>query len=252
MSLSFVLIHGGCHGAWCWTRVGWHLRDAGHQVDAIDLPGRDGGPGAREIDLERYVETALAALDRATGPVVVVGHSMGGVTASLAAERRPEAITSLVFVNAVIPENGGAGFPKVQTAGAECALLAPGAMELSSDGGIVTVAPDRAAAAFYHRCEPEDVAWAVPQLGPEPMRPLMTPVRLTPERFGSVPKFYIGSRQDRVLPWWLQGQMSAACGAELLELAADHSPFLSAVDELVEVLLEVPDGIGAGYCSPDS
>jgi hypothetical protein len=55
----------------------------------------------------------------------------------------------------------------------------------------------------------------------------MVPLRVTGDGFGSVPKIYVGSRDDRVLPWRFQLQLSKAAGAQFVELRGDHSPFLS-------------------------
>lgn len=57
---SFVLVHGGGHGSWCWDRVVGPLRDAGHRVEAVDLPGRD---GTLPDGYDAYVDVVAAAVD---------------------------------------------------------------------------------------------------------------------------------------------------------------------------------------------
>ncbi|TAM65708.1 hypothetical protein [Mycobacterium sp.] len=61
-------------------------------------------------------------------------------------------------------------------------------------------------------------------------------MRVTGSRFGSLPKTYIGSRNDRAVPWQLQHEMSARAEAHFIELDGDHSPFMSATDDLVAAL----------------
>ena len=61
-------------------------------------------------------------------------------------------------------------------------------------------------------------------------------MRVTGSQFGAVPKTYIGSRDDRAVPWQLQREMSEQAGADFIELDADHSPFMSATDDLVAAL----------------
>src|SRR5688500_1551345 len=104
---TFVLIHGGWAGGWTWERVAPLLEAAGHRAVAPDLPGHgsDRTP-ISEITLERYVDRVLEALDAAAEPVVLVGHSSGGVVITQAAERRPEKVRRLVYLCAYLPGDG--------------------------------------------------------------------------------------------------------------------------------------------------
>lgn len=235
MVTTYILVHGGLHGSWCWQRVVGPLTDAGHAVVAVDLPGRGGTVGA---DLEAYEQVVADAVDRAKAPVILVGHSLGGVTVSKFVEDRPDAAARLVLVNALLVEDGEAALPKLLTAGEECAFMQPGALVFSEDGSTVSVARDFVVEGFYNRCSAADAEWASSQLCAELVAPLMVPLHITAGGFGSVPKVYLGSRNDRVLPWWLQVKMSNAAGAQMIELGGDHSPFLSVPDDVVGCLLE--------------
>src|SRR6185437_11018341 len=77
---NFLLIHGAMGGAWVWERVIAGLEAAGHSASAIDLPGQgsDATP-LPEITLYRYAEAVCDTLDGMDGPVVLTGHSMGGM-----------------------------------------------------------------------------------------------------------------------------------------------------------------------------
>jgi len=134
---TYVLVHGALHGSWCWERVTRPLRDAGHAVDAVNLPGRD---GTGSTDLEAYTRVVAAAVNRAQPPVILVGHSFGGVTVSQFVESAPDAVAGLILVNALLVEDGEAVLPKIQTAGEECVFLQPGALVFSEDGSTVSVA----------------------------------------------------------------------------------------------------------------
>jgi pimeloyl-ACP methyl ester carboxylesterase len=95
---TFVLIPGAGGSAWVWSRVARLVREAGHEVSAIDLPGDDAAAG-----LPRYTQLVVDAI----GPraeVVLVAGSLGGFTAPLVCERVP--VRALVLVNAMIPEPG--------------------------------------------------------------------------------------------------------------------------------------------------
>jgi pimeloyl-ACP methyl ester carboxylesterase len=103
---NFLLIHGACHGGWCWERVAPLLEAAGHSVAAPDLPGHgDDATPMSELSLERY-GAFVAELAVSYGPVVLVGHSMAGAVISRAAEAVPDQIERLVYLTAYLPQSG--------------------------------------------------------------------------------------------------------------------------------------------------
>jgi pimeloyl-ACP methyl ester carboxylesterase len=233
---SFVLIHGGCHGAWCWEPVIERLAARGHDATAIDLPGRGATAGRlATVTLEESVEEVADAV-AAAGVPILVAHSMGGVPCSAFAERHPGAIRGLVYLNALIPRDGQAGLPLlVDEAGPDCALSDADAVRVSQDGASVTVPPELALEAFYGRCAADVAAAAVDRLCPEPLAPLMTPISLT-GRSTQTRKTYIGATGDRAVPPAFARRMADAAGADYLTIDADHSPFFSAPDSLVDML----------------
>lgn len=94
-----LLVHGGYHGAWCWT--GWieRLASRGRTVAALDLRGHGGLPlpdGFAATGFEGFVDDVVAAVDSFDRPPVVVGHSLGGLLVTLAATRRATAGLLLV------------------------------------------------------------------------------------------------------------------------------------------------------------
>lgn len=103
----FVLVHGQWHGSWCWSKVVPLLTAQGHRVTAIDLPGRGGDPKELEkLTPTDYVSAVNRVLDAAPEPVVLVGHSLGGGTISLAGEARPDKIKRLVYLTAFLVPPG--------------------------------------------------------------------------------------------------------------------------------------------------
>jgi pimeloyl-ACP methyl ester carboxylesterase len=215
------------------------LRSAGHRVEAVDLPGRPGGPAWPTIDMASYVDVVTSAIDRAGEPVVLAVHSLGGVAASLAVESRADAISRVVFVNSLLLNDGEGALDALTRGGQDCVLLRPGALVPSEDGATIFVdSTDTAIDAFYNCCDPTVAKEAASQLVPEPLPPVLQPLAVSAARFGSVPKTYIGAKNDRTLPWALQQQMSDAYSARFVELGGDHSPMLSATDDLLTVLAE--------------
>ena len=103
----FVLVHGAFGGAWCWEPVTGPLREAGHTVDTLDLPG--GGADRTPVDgitLARCAKRVCDVLASQPDPAILVGHSMGGGVVTQAASDCPEHVASLVFVAAFMPADG--------------------------------------------------------------------------------------------------------------------------------------------------
>lgn len=103
----FVLVHGACHGAWCWYKLVALLRHAGHHVTALDL----GGSGIHSDQIHEvtsiwdYVQPLMEFLGSIPEDekVILVGHSYGGLPISLAMEMFPQKISVAAFVTAYLP-----------------------------------------------------------------------------------------------------------------------------------------------------
>jgi pimeloyl-ACP methyl ester carboxylesterase len=112
---TFVLVPGMCHGAWCFDDLSASLRTAGHRVLALTLTGVAERahllPGG--VNLDTHITDVLAAIkaDGANGAIdglVLVGHSYGGMVITGVADRIPDRVDALVFLDAVVPHDGEA------------------------------------------------------------------------------------------------------------------------------------------------
>ena len=236
---TFVLVHGAWHGAWCWYKLAPALTHAGHEVIAPDLAGlgRDRTP-LDEVTLDLWVNSVCARIERAHNPVILVGHSRGGLVISAVAEQVPARIAQLVYVTAFLLRDGETLLEVAQST-AETSLVMANVVA-NEAGTALTVRDEAIAEAFYGECSAEDVALARMLLMPEPVAPSATPLRVTTSRFGAVPKAYVECRRDRAIHVDLQRRMAAASECEIVaSLDADHSPFLSKPGELLESLLAV-------------
>ena len=234
----FVLIHGAWHGGWCWHRIVTRLQRASHQVMTPDLLalGIDCTPPS-EVTLDRWAQQIVTLIESTSEPVVLVGHSRGGIVLSAVAERIPERLRMLVYLSAFLLENGAS--LRETAAGIEGSLVPP-AMVIAEDHASATVRPDAVREAFYGCCSDDDVALAASLLKPEPLAPLATPMRVSAERFGSVPRVYIECLRDRAITHVAQRRMQAALPCrERITLDTDHSPFFSRPDELASALLRL-------------
>ena len=230
-----VLVHGAWHGAWCWEHLTPSLEARRFEVDTLDLPGlgADQTP-ATDVTLDAYIDRVVSVVNAGRLPVLLAGHSMGGMVISGVAERIPAAIGKLVYLTALLPRDGESlvDVASVGTDGAATAALEPNA----ADGAHLV---DRSVAAdlFYNCCSPELADHAAQRLRPQSLRPLLTPLRLSADRWGRIPMSYILCTQDHALPL---RQQQALCdrrpGIKKIVVDADHSPFYSTPQRLAETL----------------
>lgn len=235
---TYVLVHGSWQGGWCWHRVVAGLRRVGHRVLAPDLLslGRDFTPYA-SITLAKWTEQIAALALSAEEPVILVGHSRGGIVISEVAERVPDRVGVLVYVSAFLLENGQT-LQEIATQDSQSLVLP--AMVLAEDRLSATIKEDAAREAFYGQCRDEDVVLALSLLRPEPLAPIATPIGTTAARFGRVPRVYVECNRDRAISPGMQRQMQQALPcSRRIALQSDHSPFLSHAAELSEALLQL-------------
>ncbi|HWH97004.1 MAG TPA: alpha/beta fold hydrolase [Pseudolysinimonas sp.] len=237
---TFILVHGGSHTSSCWEPVIAPLESHGHRVRAIDLPGRFDTD--TPVTLDDWVNRLGAEVDDALAsdgePPVLVGHSMGGVTISQLAERRPQDVAELVYVNAVVPNDGESALESLGAAAGESVVLEEGSLVPGDEKGqTLAFVPGIGRRAFYNMSSTEDAIAAEAQMVPEHVVPMASPVQLG-SAFASVPKRWIASTEDRTVPMTLQKTYAARVGAPLTTIHADHSPFMSATTEFVGLLEE--------------
>lgn len=233
---TFVFVHGSWHGGWCWNKVAPLLQKQGHTVVAIDLPGHgeDKTP-ISEITLQCFVDRVCQALDAQPEPVILVGHSMGGVVITQTAEYRPDKIKTLVYLCAFLPRNGES---LLQLAQQDTETLILPNLIINEAEGYHAVKEEAIQAVFYQDCSDEDVTWARSLLAAqEALVPVATPVQISEANYGRIPRVYIECLRDQTLGPSLQKQLYTATPCrQVLSLDTSHSPFLSAPEALVDHL----------------
>ena len=242
---TFVLVHGASHGSWCWDKVVPLLNAQGHEAIAVDLPGNTYGEfdvPHSEITLETYAQHVCEVLDEIDEPVVLVGHSLGGLTITQTAEYRPGKISSLVYLTAVLIGPGEARVP-LESRDPESirkALHREGISAVSDDLNTVTYDEESVRNLFYNDCSDDDVAWAQSMLAPQPASPLIDLMQTTEENFGRVPRVYIECLKDQAFSPEFQKQMYTKMPCQrVMTLDTGHSSFLSAPEALVAHLVSV-------------
>jgi len=235
---TYVLVHGAWHGAWCWDKVVPLLEAAGHTAVAVDLPGHgnDTTP-IEDLTLDDYVDRVSEVLDNQPEPAVLVGHSHGGATISMVAERRPEMVKTLVYVCAFMLRDDQS-ISDVVAAGEQSMVRRN--MVSSDDGRSIVIRDEAVREGLFGDCTDDDFAWARSHLVPEPATSRTTRVAVTDERFGRVPRFYVECLRDNAIPLSVQRWMCAASPCKkVFTMDTGHSPFISAPQELVGHLLAV-------------
>lgn len=238
---GFVLIHGSWHGGWCFDPVVEILRARGHVVAAPTLPAMGGTvEEMAAVTLDDWGDFAVRQCQDVRertggGPVVLAGHSRGGLVISSAAERDPTAMDALVYICAMMLPSG---FSRAEFKALEGPNPEFDAMISRVHGGVATVVnSSRAGDVFAQLSPPDMVAGVLPRLVAEPHGPRSQPLALTPERFGSRPRTYVECTQDRTIPITSQRKMQGLVpGARIVTLEADHSPYLSMPHDLADAL----------------
>jgi pimeloyl-ACP methyl ester carboxylesterase len=186
---TYVLIHGGGHGGWCYQRVARRLRGLGHEVYAPTLTGL--GERAHLLTPDTGLDTHVDDVARLLfyedlQDVVLVGHSYGGMVITGAADRAAERIGRLVYLDAANPRNGEANADRGHTRATR-----------ARDGRVVDgvelfMFPSADTIRLMGVTDPADIAWMMERLTPQPWRCAEQPLQLENEAaLWAIPQYHI-------------------------------------------------------------
>ena len=209
------------------------LRAEGFRVNAIDLPGhgQDRTP-PETVRLSDYADRIVAAL-QGRPPALVVGHSMGGMAITAAAEKAPESCRALVYLCAFLPRDGDSLLAlKKREEPTIGAAIEPGPVP-----GTTALDPGRALPFLAQDADAETRARIRAGLGVQPNRPQTDPVRLGSNRSGMVPKIYVKCLRDQTITPALQQAMATETRCErVLSLHSGHLPQMTQPARLTGLL----------------
>ncbi|PON54024.1 Methyl esterase [Parasponia andersonii] len=206
----FVLVHGAGHGAWCWYKVATLLESTGHNVTTLDLTASGINPtpvrqiNGSVVDYAKPLMDFVASLPATSAKVVLVGHSLGGVSISLAMESFPHKISAAVFVTAYMP-GPNLSYLTVSnevTRGRDTFLDSQYIYDEGPNNPptALSFGPIFLASRLYQLSPPEDLVLALSLVRPFPLfnnQELVTKqLKLTKERYGSVRRVFIVCDQD--------------------------------------------------------
>ena len=227
---TFVLVHGGWRGGWCWSRVAEQLRRLGHRVFTPTLTG----VGERShllsehIHLEMHIRDVVNVLRwEGLQDVVLVGHSYGGSVISGVAEHSVATIGSIVFLDAFLPENGECIADLASAAVAE-------SLKAARARGDISVASMPAA---NFKVNEADRAWVYANCTPQPLQPFFDPIVLTGARERIPRKIYI--RASGYPSASFEAAYARACANpawQTFEVPCGHDIMINMPDRLVEIL----------------
>jgi pimeloyl-ACP methyl ester carboxylesterase len=232
---TIVLVHGAFEDSQVWGHVTPKLEADGYRVVVVDLPGRPSNPMAPDkVSLDLYRDTVVKAINNVKGPVVLVGHSFGGIVGSAAAEQAPKKIKTLVFLAAYLPQDGDSLVSMAQKDAD--AKIGPH-LQIQKEKGIASIEYSSRADLFANG-GPEALRKAIPDLIlDEPLAPLATPVHVTAANFGKVDKVYIHTAFDQVISPAFQAQMVANTPVHMeYTLQTGHTPFLTDPNGLADAI----------------
>ena len=276
---SVVFVHGAWHGGWCWSEVTERLASSGVHSVAINLPGHGTGAafpagyfdvpqdlsrlsaavsplaGLTLDDYRKHVGVVVNGLVAGgSGPIVLVGHSLGGVALNSLGESSPQSVRRLVYLTSMMPVakasvdaySGDPAFAASKTPALFVGDPAKtGAIRLNhrSADPLVKAAIK---AAFYADVSDARFAEVAQMLTPdEPAAIFGGKATVTAGRWGRIPRTYIRCTEDQAIPLAAQDQFIAEADAltpanrtTVRTLRSSHSPFIAMPDELTQLIIE--------------
>ncbi|WP_326943669.1 alpha/beta hydrolase [Amycolatopsis sp. NBC_01307] len=228
---TFLLVHGAWHSGRSWDRVVPLLEAAGHRAFAPSLTGYgdkahllapDVGLGTHVDDIAGLIE------DEQLDDVVLVGHSYAGMVVSGAANRVPERIAHLVYLDAMVPEDGETAIDVMP--------ISKQLVDAAVDGWRVPPLPELPPPlGLFGVTDPDDVAWLRSMLSDQPVRCLTEPVRLDDPAVRAIPRTHIHCVAGR--PEGITRRPVPA-GERVRELPTGHDCMITMPAELAGLLLE--------------
>lgn len=229
---TLVLLHGAWHGGWCWAEVAGRLRARGHRVTTPTQTGLGERRHllSREITLETFGADLLNHLIyEDLTDALLVGHSFGGNALSVAAERAPERIRGLVYLDSLLLEGGEAGFDTVPP---EVAAARRAAAQ-AHDGGVSIPAPP---AESFGVPDPAQAAWLTARMTPHPLGAYVSPLPIAGRPAEGFDPLYVVCTEPLYAPLAKSRDRARAWGWRMAELATGHDAMLTAPEALTDLL----------------
>jgi pimeloyl-ACP methyl ester carboxylesterase len=234
---TYVLVHGGGHGGWCYQKVSRLLQAAGHTVYAPTMTGL----GERShllrpgIDLDHHIRDIVAVLQyEDLRDVILVGHSYGGMVITGVADRAADRVGRIVYLDAANPVNGQS---LVDVAGPIILITREHATFV--DGVELVLHPAPEAGLFYGVTDPDDLAWMADRLTSHPWACFEQKLELTDEEtLWAIPRYQIvctstlATRDPKLMDEYRQA-------GRLWDIDTGHDLMITEPQAVTDALLEI-------------
>ena len=233
---TYLLLHGAMRGAWLWERLIPLLEKGGVRSIAYDLPGHGKRSAERAgVNMSAYINDVVSYIKKqGLTDIILVGHSMSGIIVSKVAEEVPERIRHLVYLAAVVPQDGDALIDLLPKERQESLHKLEGkATELF--GPLDALRPN-----YFTDQEGADKDFYLKQLTPQPLAPFFEKISLKRFSILKIPRTYIMGLRDKALPPELTRGFAQRLGVEPLALDGGHDMMVAWPQEVAEALLRVP------------
>jgi pimeloyl-ACP methyl ester carboxylesterase len=236
---TYVLVHGGGHGGWCYQPVARMLRAQGHEVYAPSLTGladREHLMSA-DIDLNTHITDVAKLLQyEDLRDVILVGHSYGGMVITGVADRATDRIANVVYLDAAYPMNGQS---LVDVAGE--VILAARDTARVIDGIELVLFPGKDPMGFFGVTDPAQIAWMKPKLTPHPWKCFDTKLVLNnEEEMRKIPQsFILSSVQIDLINDEMRAGLMALCEGRLWEIVTGHDLMISEPEATADALHQI-------------
>jgi pimeloyl-ACP methyl ester carboxylesterase len=230
---TFVLVHGAWHGGWIWERVRHTLESPGHRIYSPTLTGlgERAHLASREVGLDTHIEDVLNVVKyQGLNEIILVGHSYAGVVITAVADRIPENISRIAYLDAVIPRHGQSFFDSASSGLRD--KIEPAVMRYG-DGWKIPVRRVE----NLGLVEREDIDWVMPRLVPHPYRTFCDRVQLQLPVESLPPRSYINCirKKPRGGPRSLQAEGID----DYHEISTGHDAMITAPGEVAELLNKI-------------
>ena len=230
--MTLLLVHGGGFSSSCWDRTVTHLRSP---AVAVDLPGRGSRPDdLAKVTIDDFAAAVVSEIEsRDLHDVVLVGHSLAGLTLPRVVGRVPERLAGVVFVSCCVPPHGRStlehlGHQEVR----ELAEHAP----ISEPGPPAVLDADLATAIFCNDMDAETTAYTLSIMGPESAGVVREAMDLS-GMSAPVPRTWARLTRDVIVTPDQQDASIAALGeTDVVDLDSGHMAMISRPRELAAIL----------------
>lgn len=223
---TVVLVHGAFADGSSWTKIIPILRKRGLQVIAVQNP---------LTSLEDDVAATRRAIERASGPVVLVGHSWGGVVITEAGNA--EKVKALVYVAAFAPDSG----QSIASMTADAPPPSYARFLKKDSGGFLTLSDEGIGKNFAQDLSPAEADLVAITQGPWASR--CPTDKVTRAAWRSKPSWMVVAGADGMIPPVFQEAMGAAIKAKTIRVEASHVPMISKPDEVAGVIISAAQSV---------